>query len=298
MQAGAAMERMLSRLLSHQNPSLRAYAEATDRALARRMLDDGSGVSPFRRLPYWLYERHLLRRVRRRTMPGHVGIILDGNRRHCARRGIFDPAEIYALGARKLDDVLDWCAELAIPAVTLWVCSTENLERPPDQVSGILAAVEAKVRALARDPQVHRRRVCVRAIGKLELLPGSVIAAIRAAREATAGYDGMTLTIAVAYGGREEIVDAVRDLLAEFARRKADVGDIIPEVSAAAIGRHLYMGTQADPDLIIRTSGEVRLSGFLLWQSAYSEFYFSDVPWPAFRKIDFLRAVRAYQLRK
>jgi short-chain Z-isoprenyl diphosphate synthase len=151
-------------------------------------------------LVYYLYERRLLRQVRDGPMPTHIGIILDGNRRYGHQHGFTDPHAIYELGARKLDDVLDWCGELAIPAVTLWVFSTENFDRPAEEVSGILAAIEAKVGSLASDPQIHRRRVRVEAIGKLELLPGSTVAAICAAREATAGYDGMVLTIAVAYG--------------------------------------------------------------------------------------------------
>ena len=249
------------------------------------------------KLLYSLYERRLIRQVRRGPMPAHVGIILDGNRRHGRKRSITDPYTIYSLGAQKLDEVLDWCGAFAIPAVTLWVLSTENLERPMDQVSGILAALEAKMRSLANDPQIHRRRVRVQAIGKLEMLPGSTVSAIRAAREATAAYDGMLLTIAVAYGGREEIIDAVRALLDGERRKGTNFADAIEAVSAASITRHLYMPDAPDPDLIIRTSGEVRLSGFLLWQSAYSEFYFSDVYWPAFRKIDFLRAIRSYQQR-
>jgi short-chain Z-isoprenyl diphosphate synthase len=140
--------------------------------------------------------------------------------------------------------------------------------------------------------------VRVQAIGKLELLPTSLREAICAASDATKDYDGTILTIAVAYGGRDEIVDAVRSLLAEQAERGLTVVDAIAEITRAAIARHLYTAGSPDPDLIIRTSGEVRLSGFLLWQSAYSEFYFCDVPWPAFRKIDFLRAVRSYQRRK
>ena len=249
-------------------------------------------------LVYYLYERRLLRQVRDGPMPTHIGIILDGNRRYGHQHGFTDPHAIYELGARKLDDVLDWCGELAIPAVTLWVFSTENFDRPAEDVSGILAAIEAKVGSLASDPQIHRRRVRVEAIGKLELLPGSTVAAICAAREATAGYGGMVLTIAVAYGGREEIADAVRALLCEEMRKGATLADAVEQITPAAISRHLYMPGSPDPDLIIRTSGEIRLSGFLLWQSAYSEFYFSDVYWPAFRKIDFLRAVRAYQQRK
>jgi short-chain Z-isoprenyl diphosphate synthase len=249
-------------------------------------------------LVYYLYERRLLRQVRAGPMPTHIGIILDGNRRYGHQHGFTDPYAIYDLGARKLDDVLNWCGELAIPAVTLWVLSTENFDRPAEEVSCILAAVEAKMRSLASDPQIHRRRVRVEAIGKLELLPGSTVAAICAAREATACYDGMVLTIAVAYGGREEIADAVRALLCEEMREGATLADVVERITPMAISRHLYMSGSPDPDLIIRTSGEVRLSGFLLWQSAYSEFYFCDVYWPALRKIDFLRAVRAYQQRK
>lgn len=232
-------------------------------------------------------------------IPRHIGIIVDGNRRHVERHGIRDSREIYGLGARKLDGVLNWCSDLGVAAVTLWVLSTENLELPVDQVSGILAAIEAKVRALAHDPQIYRRRIRVQAIGKLELLPGPILAAIRAAREATAAYDGgMILTIAVAYGAREEIAAAVRALLADQVRRGLTFADAINEITPSAIGHHLYIAEAPDPDLIIRTSGEIRLSGFLLWQTAHSEFYFCDIPWPAFRKIDFLRAVRDYQHRK
>jgi short-chain Z-isoprenyl diphosphate synthase len=247
---------------------------------------------------YRLYERRLASQVQGRAVPRHIGIILDGNRRHGESYGLRDPRAIYALGAHKLDDVLDWCGEFGVPAVTLWLFSTDNLDRPVEQVSGILAAIEAKVGTLADHPEIHRRRVRVRAIGKLELLPASLVAAIRAACHATATYEGMILTVAVAYGGRDEIVDAVRALLAEQAERGLSAADAIPEVTRESITRHLYTAGSRDPDLIIRTSGEIRLSGFLLWQSAYSEFYFCDVPWPAFRKIDFLRAMRSYQHRK
>ncbi|MFQ5828583.1 MAG: polyprenyl diphosphate synthase [Candidatus Methylomirabilia bacterium] len=249
------------------------------------------------RLLYYLYERLLHRHVARGPVPRHVGIILDGNRRYARAVGLVDPRAAYALGARKLDDVLDWCGEMGIPAVTLWVFSTENLVRPPEEVSGILQAVEEKLSELVRDPQIHRRRVRVRTVGKLEVLPGSTLEAIRRAESATAGYDAMVLTIAVAYGGREEIADAVRALLRDRAKQGEGIQDIIEAITQEEIGRYVYAADLPDPDLIIRTSGEVRLSGFLLWQSAYSEFYFCDVHWPAFRKIDFLRALRAYQQR-
>jgi short-chain Z-isoprenyl diphosphate synthase len=247
---------------------------------------------------YRLYENRLIGQIGYNPIPRHIGIILDGNRRHGERYGMHDPRAIYALGAQKLDDVLDWCVDLGVPQVTLWVCSTENLNRPIEQVSGILTAIEAKVSTLAHHPKIHHRRVRVQAIGKLELLPPSLIAAIRSAQEATAAYAGIILTIAVAYGGRDEIVDAFRGLLAEQADRGLAIPEAIREITREGIARHLYTAGSPDPDLIIRTSGEIRLSGFLLWQSAYSKFYFCDVPWPALRKTDFLRAVRAYQHRK
>ncbi|HME22443.1 MAG TPA: polyprenyl diphosphate synthase [Acetobacteraceae bacterium] len=247
---------------------------------------------------YALYARRLLAQVSLRPPPRHVGIILDGNRRFGRLSGVVDPLAVYAQGARKLDELLDWCGELSIPAVTLWVCSTDNLARQPQEVAGILGALELKLRALVGDPQIHRRRVRVQAIGRLDLLPASTVAAIRAAEAATADYETMLLSIAVAYGGHEEIADAVRELLSEAMRGGASLPDVIDAVCPERIGRHLYLAGTPEPDLIIRTSGELRLSGFLLWQSAYSEFYFSDVLWPAFRKIDFLRAVRAFQQRR
>jgi short-chain Z-isoprenyl diphosphate synthase len=249
-----------------------------------------------RSLLYYLYARRLAREIGKHPKPRHVGIILDGNRRHGRALGITEPRSIYGLGADKLDAVLEWCAELAIPTVTLWVFSTDNFRRPPAEVSGILASVETKLTALARDPAVHRRRVRVRAIGCLGMLPQPVLDAITAAERATAQYDGLELNIAVAYGGRQEIADAVRALLAGMT--ETTLAEAIEGITPEAIGAHLYTAGLPDPDLIIRTSGEVRLSGFLLWQSAHSEFYFTDVLWPAFRKIDFLRAIRSYQQRQ
>ena len=246
---------------------------------------------------YYLYERRLLREIRERPVPRHLGLILDGNRRYALERGFVDPLEAYALGARKLDDVLLWCDELSIPAVSLWVLSTENFRRDASEVSGILETVEAKLVQLARHPRTHRLGVRVRAVGKLDLLPDSVVAAIREAEEATAANRGMVLTIAVAYGGRQEIIDAMQAMLREKTKQGEDPETIIEGISEETLAQYLYTPDLPDPDLIIRTSGEVRLSGFLLWQSAYSEFYFCDVHWPAFRKTDFLRAVRAFQQR-
>src|SRR5499433_939948 len=271
--------------------------ETWQNATERKPPAKGTATSLLLRFLYWLYERRLLDQLQRGPMPRHIGIILDGNRRHARKRGLSDPCEIYQRGAEKLDDILDWCADLRIPALTLWVFSTENLKRSQAEVSGILSAIEAKVAALAHDPFVQRRRIRVRAIGRLDILPESVVAAIRAAEAATTQNNSLALTIAVAYGGREEITDAVRALLKTEAEQGAALSEAIERITPEAIARHLYAADLPDPDLIIRTSGEIRLSGFLLWQSVHSEFYFTDVLWPAFRKVDFLRAIRAYQAR-
>lgn len=249
------------------------------------------------RLLYYLYGRRLEAEVLGRRVPRHVGIILDGNRRWARAQGLRDPIEAYRVGAEKLDEVLAWCADLGIPAVTLWAFSTENLTRAPEEVHGLLSVIEAKLNAVADDPRIHRRRVRVRVVGKLDLLPDSMLAAARRAESATAEYGDLALTFALAYGGRQEIADAVRRLIGDRAKQGASIEEIVESVSQEEIGRYLYTAELPDPDLIIRTSGEVRMSGFLLWQSAYSEFYFCDVHWPAFRKIDFLRAIRSYQQR-
>jgi short-chain Z-isoprenyl diphosphate synthase len=263
-------------------------------------------ISPDARVPalgsllraiYRLYEWRLRREVRGGAMPHHVGIILDGNRRYGELYGINDTRTVYGLGADKLDELLDWCGELGIPAVTLWAFSTDNQRRAPSEVSGILAAIEGKLLLLAEAAQTGRRQVRVRVVGRTAELPGSLIQAIRTAETASASCQGTCLTIALAYGGRDEIADAVRALLAARLEQGDTLDRAISAISTDAIGRHLYTADLPDPDLIIRTSGEARLSGFLLWQSVYSEVYFSDVFWPAFRKIDFLRAIRSYQQR-
>ena len=250
-----------------------------------------------RRAVYGLYETRLLREVRVGPMPRHIGIILDGNRRHAREIGVSDFRAIYDRGAGKLDDVLDWCAALGVRAVTLWVCSTDNLARPAEELSGIMGAIEAKMNQLAADPRIHRLGVRVNAIGRLDLLPASLAAALARAGQATASNRQMTLTIAANYGGREEIADAMRSLLADCAARGLTPAETAAAVTPEAIGRHLYAPGLPDPDLIIRTSGELRLSGFLLWQSVYSEFHFTDVFWPEFRRIDLLRAIRTFQSR-
>ena len=284
----------------------RSSARATGKARSAAV-QDGAGSarriarslrSLVRHSIYDLYERRLGLEVASGPLPRHVGIILDGNRRHARANGLRDPEAIYRIGAAKLDEILAWSADLGISAVTLWVFSTDNLRRPLSEIDGILGAVEVKMRALVADPHIHSRGVRVAAIGRREILPAPLLEAIDAAQAATLGNEQMTVTLAVGYGGREEIADAVRSLLADCARRGLSLEQAAAEVSPEAIRRHLYLSDLPDPDLIIRTSGEVRLSGFLLWQSVHSELHFSDVNWPAFRRIDYLRAIRSYQRRE
>ena len=252
----------------------------------------------FDKLLYRIYERRLLAEIRREKLPQHIGLILDGNRRYARALGLMDVLEGHRRGANKLEEVLTWCTELDIRMVSIWILSTENLHRPPDELVGLLNLIEQKMRDVARDPKTHRKRMRIRAIGKLELLPPSLQSAIREAEEATKEYDTLFLNVAVGYGGRQEIVDAVQALLRERLNQGATAEQAIREVTPDNVGKYLYTYDLPDPELIIRTSGELRLSGFLLWQSAYSEFYFCDAYWPAFRRIDLLRAIRSYQQRE
>jgi len=247
---------------------------------------------------YRLYERRLLAELHREPLPHHIGLILDGNRRFARRLGFRDVLQGHERGAAKLEEALEWFEELGIRMVTIWILSTENLARPPEELEGLLSLIERKMRQAAVDPKIHRRQVRIRAIGQLELLPSSLREAIRIAEEATATHENFSLNVAVGYGGRQEVVDAVKGLLRDWGQQGLTLGEIAERLTADTIGKYLYTYDLPDPDLIIRTSGEVRLSGFLLWQSAYSEYYFCDAYWPAFRKIDLLRAIRSYQQRQ
>jgi short-chain Z-isoprenyl diphosphate synthase len=249
-------------------------------------------------LLYRVYERQLLNDVRRRPIPRHVGLIQDGNRRYAREAGLSEPREGYLLASLKTEEVLTWCAALGIPVVTLWWLSTENLTREPDEVATILRVIEQKMAEWMQGGLVQRLRIRVRPIGKLELLPASTLQVLRDIDSTTQHHDRMLVNVGVGYGGRQEIVDAVRRYLQERFTQRDSPEEILRKLSQEALDKFLYTYDCPDPDLIIRTSGEVRLSGFMLWQSAYSEFYFCDAYWPAFRKIDFLRAIRSYQRRE
>ncbi len=244
---------------------------------------------------YALYQQRLETAVKSQTMPKHIGLILDGNRRFAKALGL-DGAAGYEFGVDKAHEVLGWCLDLGIPAATIWVLSTDNFtKRGKDEVQHLMQLFEREARNLAVDPRIHGNRVRVRAIGRHDLFPEDVLASLRDLETATKHYDGMTLNIAVGYGGREEIVDAVKKLLISKAGETPT--NIAASLEPEAIGQHLYTADLPDPDFIIRTSGEIRLGGFMLWQSAYSEYYFCEANWPDFRRIDFLRALRAYQAR-
>jgi len=246
---------------------------------------------------YRLYERHLLSAVRRGPIPRHVGLIQDGHRRYVRQAGLSDLRQGYRVGADKTEEVLTWCADLGIPVVTLWWLSTENFTRHPAEVTAVLGIIEEKMAEWIEGGLAQRLGMRVRPIGKLDLVPASALEALRRIESATQPYAQMLLNVGIGYGGRQEIVDAVRRYLQDCFVRAEPPDDIVAELTADAIDKYVYTYDCPDPDLIIRTSGEVRLSGFMLWQSAYSEFYFCDAYWPAFRKIDFLRAIRSYQQR-
>lgn len=247
---------------------------------------------------YWLYERRLERRLDPEAMPTHIGLILDGNRRFARGIGLGDVRRGHQYGARKLRTFLEWCLEYKVRHVTLFVFSTENFSRAPEEVQYLLDLFVHESATLLNDIRLDTEQVRVKVIGQRHRLPRHVLEASEALELSTAEHEGMLLTIALAYGGREEITDAVKALLNEAAEQGRSLEEVAAGLSADQLSEHLYTAGVPDPDFIIRTSGEQRLSGFLLWQSAYSEFYFCDALWPEFRRIDFLRAIRDYQRRE
>ncbi|MFL6088565.1 MAG: isoprenyl transferase [Aeromicrobium sp.] len=243
-------------------------------------------------LLYGAYERRLAHQLDPERRPHHVGAIVDGNRRWAKDAGA-DLSSGYAAGAAKVDEFLGWCHDLGVGTVTFWVLSTDNLHRPADELASILSAVEALVDRLADD---GRWRLTL--MGSLELLPAESVVRLKEAAGRTADNRTMRVNVCVGYGGRQELTDAIRSLLLEKSAEGRTLDDVAHTLEVDDIAEHLYTKGQPDPDLVIRTSGEQRLSGFLLWQSVHSEFYFSDVLWPDFRKVDLLRAFRSYAARQ
>ncbi len=245
-----------------------------------------------RRVLYPAYEARVVRRLPADRLPKHVGVMLDGNRRWAKAVGQ-DAAHGHRAGAANISPLLQWCEELGVEVVTLWLLSTDNLNRPAAELSELLGIIEEAVSDLASE-----RRWRLHPVGALDLLPAGTARRLKEASEQTRDVDGLIVNIAVGYGGRREIADAVRSLLSDHASRGTSIEELADTLDVDHIAEHLYTKGQPDPDLVIRTSGEQRLGGFLLWQSAHSEFYFCEAYWPDFRRVDFLRAVRAYAERE
>ncbi|WP_374114231.1 isoprenyl transferase [Streptomyces sp. NK08204] len=240
-----------------------------------------------------VYVRRLAHKLDGLPRPRHVAIMLDGNRRWARGAGHDDVREGYRVGGAKVTDFLRWCADAGIKHVTLWMLSDDNLHRPAHELGPLLEIIEESVLRICAVDEPWEIEI----IGALDLLPGSTALVLKEAAARTTGRNGLKVDVAVGYGGRREIVDAVRTAFDKHMAAGGDPRDLAADFDLEHITDNLYSPTGHDTDFIIRTSGEQRLSGFLLWQSAYAEVHFVDVLWPAFRQIDLLRALRSYAVR-
>ena len=241
---------------------------------------------------YSFYERRLQRGLSPERIPHHIGVMVDGNRRWAKLAGA-PTSHGHQAGADKIHEFLGWCEELGVDVVTLYMLSTDNMGRPQEEIEQLLDII---ANTLDRLGESHRVRV--QPVGALELLPEDLAGKLADLAAQTAGIDGVHVNVAVGYGGRREIVDAVKELLLNSAEKGKSLEQLAGELTDEHISSFLYTRGQQDPDLVIRTSGEQRLSGFLMWQSAYSEFYFCEALWPDFRRVDFLRALRDFGRRQ
>jgi short-chain Z-isoprenyl diphosphate synthase len=247
---------------------------------------------PLSDLVYSAYARRIAAQLDHAAMPKHVGVIVDGNRRWARAYGA-KTAQGHQAGADKIQHLLGWCEEVGVEVVTLWLLSTDNLNRPAGELEELLRIIEGTVDDLAATGRWR-----LQPVGALDLLPAATSERLKLAADSTRDVSGISVNVAVGYGGRREIADAVRSLLHQQAARGTSIEELAEILDVEHIAEHLYTAGQPDPDLVIRTSGEQRLSGFLLWQSAHSEFYFCEAYWPDFRKVDFLRAMRTYSERE
>jgi tritrans,polycis-undecaprenyl-diphosphate synthase [geranylgeranyl-diphosphate specific] len=243
---------------------------------------------------YSVYEKRLESEIVKSPLPNHVAIVLDGNRRW-AKYHFLDAVIGHDHGADKAEELLNWIHDIGVRITTLYVLSTENLDRKDKELENIYKLLEIKLEKLYNDERVHKRRMKIKAIGDTKLLPRTLQEILGKLEESTAEYDSMFLNIAIAYGGQKELIEAIRKIAQMAKQGQIEVDDINEKtIESCLYTSHL---PQPSPDLILRTSGEKRLSGFLIWQSAYSELMFMDVFWPEFRKIDLMRAIRTYQRR-
>ncbi len=235
----------------------------------------------------------LIEEIKENPLPKHIAVIMDGNRRFAQELGLSQEAG-HHFGRMKIEEVLDWCFDLGIPVLTIYAFSTENFNRSEKEISTLMALFKEELDKAKQDSRIHTNKVRIRILGRLDLLPKDIQEAATYVMDMTKHYDAYNLNIALAYGGREEIITAIQQIAGDVKEGKLALSDI----SQSTVSSYLYTTGLPDPDLILRTSGEERISNFLLWQIAYSELYFSDVYWPAFQKRDFLRAIRTYQNRK
>ena len=242
---------------------------------------------------YRLYEWYITRDLKPEKMPKHVAIIMDGNRRYSKLQGNMDVVKGHEIGVDTLEKVLDWSIELGIEIITAYAFSKENFNRPEHEVEGLMNLFVVNFKRLVNHEKIHKNEVKVKVVGRTELLPESVREAISEAEEATAHYNKRLFNIAIGYDGRLEIIDSFKKIIQDVQDGKITIDDVDEEL----VSKNLYTAGLDDPNLIIRTSGEERLSGFLLWQSSYSELYFCETLWPELRKVDFIRAIRSYQER-
>ncbi|WP_073995956.1 isoprenyl transferase [Arcanobacterium urinimassiliense] len=241
---------------------------------------------------YSLYERSLIQQIDETNIPQHVGIILDGNRRWANSLGM-TASSGHRKGAYHVTEVLEWCEEAHIKLVTLWMLSTDNLKRAEAELAELLDIIADLIEDMAKS-----QRWELRVLGDLDLLPPAIAARIKKAVASTSSGGKMQVNVAIGYGGRQEITNAVRRYLSEQAAQGKELGEVAHSITVSDITEHMYTRGQPDPDLIIRTSGEQRLSGFLLWQTVHTEFYFCETFWPDFRRTDFLRALRDFSARE
>jgi len=242
---------------------------------------------------YKLYERRLLKELDPNLMPKHVAIIMDGNRRYTKLQSNMEVTKGHELGVDTLEKVLDWSIDLGIEIVTAYAFSTENFNRPEKEVEYLMNLFVKNFKRIVNHEKVHKNKVKVKVVGRLDLLPEDVREAIQEAEDATKDYNERLFNLAIGYDGRLEIVDAIKKIFHMIENGEVTIDDVDEDL----VNKNLYTAGLDDPNLIIRTSGEERLSGFLLWQSSYSELYFCDSLWPELRKVDYLRAIRDYQKR-
>jgi short-chain Z-isoprenyl diphosphate synthase len=245
-----------------------------------------------RQLLYGIYQRRLVASLSDAALPRHIGVLMDGNRRWARAIGA-GPSHGHQRGADKIPEFLGWCEEVGVEVVTLWMLSPDNLSRPAAELGPLIEIIEDAVESLAATGRWR-----VHPVGALDLLPEVTAHRLKLVEDATRDVTGLHVNVAIGYGGRREIADAVRSLLQAHAAQGTSIEQLAEILDVEHIAEHLYTRGQPDPDLVIRTSGEQRLSGFLLWQSAHSEFYFCEALWPDFRKVDFLRALRSYAQRE